>query len=77
MNERIIINPSIRHGKPVVRGPECQCTELLGALQVGQPQKKSVRNMALSTQIYGPLLSTRRNSWKQKKLIFYLRPKPV
>ena len=58
-------------------GPEYQCIELLGTSQEGQLRKKFVRNMALSTRMYGPLLSTRRNSWKQKKLIPYLRPKPV
>ena len=62
MNERIIIDPSIRHGKPVVRGTRVPVHRIIGSLAGGQPRKKSVRNMALSTRIYGPLLSTWMNS---------------
>ena len=67
MNERIIIDPSIRHGKPVLRGTRVTMHRILGVLQVGQPQKKSVRNMALSTRMYGPLLSTRRELIKAEE----------
>ena len=60
-NERIIIDLSIRHGKPMVRWTRVP-VHRIEALQVKQPRKKSVRNMVLSTRIYGPLLSTRKDS---------------
>ena len=35
MNERIIIDPSIRHGKPVVRGTRVPVHRIIGSLAGG------------------------------------------
>ena len=39
MNERIIIDPSIRHGKPVVRGTRVPVHRIIGSLEVVTPEE--------------------------------------
>ena len=35
MNERIVINPELQHGKPVIRGTRVPVTRILGGLAGG------------------------------------------
>ncbi|MCL0074055.1 DUF433 domain-containing protein [Dehalococcoidia bacterium] len=37
MNERIVIDPEIQHGKPVIRGTRVPVTRIIGGLAGGKP----------------------------------------
>lgn len=40
MNERIVIDPEILHGKPVIRGTRVPITRILGGLAGGMTKKE-------------------------------------
>ena len=40
MNERIIIDPEIQHGKPVIRGTRVPITRILGGMAGGMTKKE-------------------------------------
>ena len=41
MNERVIIDPEIQHGKPVIRGTRVPITRILGGLAGGDEQGRN------------------------------------
>ena len=40
MDERIIIDPEIQHGKPVIRGTRLPITRIIGGLSGGRRKRK-------------------------------------
>ncbi len=40
MNERVVIDPEIQHGKPVIRGTRVPITRILGGLAGGMTKKE-------------------------------------
>jgi len=40
MNDRIVIDPEIQHGKPVIRGTRVPVTRILGGLAGGMTQEQ-------------------------------------
>lgn len=49
MNERIIIDPELQHGKPVIRGTRVPVARVLGGLAGGMTFDEICREYAVST----------------------------
>ena len=43
MNERIVINPRVQHGKPLIRGTRIPVTRIIGGLAGGMTIEEIVR----------------------------------
>ena len=43
MTNRIIINPNIQHGKPVIRGTRVPVTRIIGSLAGGMTQEEIMK----------------------------------
>jgi uncharacterized protein (DUF433 family) len=50
MNERIVIDPEIQHGKPVIRGTRVPITRILGGLAGGMTQKEIMREYGVNEE---------------------------
>jgi uncharacterized protein (DUF433 family) len=50
MNERIVIDPEIQHGKPVIRGTRVPITRILGGLAGGMTQKEIMREYEVNEE---------------------------
>ena len=50
MNERIVIDPEIHHGKPVIRGTRVPITRILGALAGGMTKEDIMREYEVSEE---------------------------
>ena len=50
MNERIIIDPEIQHGKPVIRGTRVPVTRIVGGLAGGMTVEEIIREYDIDEQ---------------------------
>lgn len=50
MNERIIIDPEIQHGKPVIRGTRVPITRIVGGLAGGMTKEDIMKEYELSEE---------------------------
>lgn len=48
--ERIIINPEIQHGKPVIRGTRVPVARVIAELAGGMPQEEVMREYEISAE---------------------------
>ncbi len=48
MNERIVIDPEIQHGKPVIRGTRVPVARILGGLAGGMTTEEVMREYVVS-----------------------------
>jgi uncharacterized protein (DUF433 family) len=57
MNERIVINPKIHHGKPVVRGTRVPITSIIGGLAGGMTREEIAREYEVTQEDISAALS--------------------
>ena len=57
MNERIVINPKIHHGKPVVRGTRVPITSIIGGLAGGMTREEVAREYEVTQEDISAALS--------------------
>ncbi len=50
MNERIIIDPEVQHGKPVIRGTRVPITRIVGGLAGGMTKEDIMREYEVSEE---------------------------
>ena len=50
MNERIIIDPEIQHGKPVIRGTRVPVTRIVGGLAGGMLKEEIIREYEVTKE---------------------------
>ena len=50
MNDRIVIDPEIQHGKPVVRGTRVPITRIIGGLAGGMINEEIIREYDVTEQ---------------------------
>ena len=50
MNELIVIDPEIQHGKPVIRGPRVPVARIIGGLAGGMTKEEIVREYKVSEE---------------------------
>ena len=50
MNDRIVINPEIQHGKPVIRGTRVPITRIIGGLAGGMTNEEISREYDVTEQ---------------------------
>ena len=50
MNERIVIDPEIQHGKPVIRGTRLPITRIVGGLAGGMTMKDIMREYEVTEE---------------------------
>ncbi len=50
MNERIVIDPEIQHGKPVIRGTRVPITRIVGGLAGGMSKEEIMREYAVTEE---------------------------
>ncbi len=50
MNDRIVIDPEIQHGKPVVRGTQVPITRIIGGLAGGMTNEEIIREYDVAEQ---------------------------
>ncbi len=50
MNERIVINPEIQHGKPVIRGTRVSISRIIGGLAGGMTKEEIIREYEVSEE---------------------------
>lgn len=50
MNERIVIDPEIQHGKPVIRGTRVPITRIIGGLAGGMSKEEIMREYGVSEE---------------------------
>jgi uncharacterized protein (DUF433 family) len=50
MNDRIVIDPEIQHGKPVIRGTRVPITRIIGGLAGGMTNDEIVREYDVTEQ---------------------------
>jgi uncharacterized protein (DUF433 family) len=50
MNDRIVIDPEIQHGKPVVRGTRVPVTRIVGGLAGGMTEEEIKREYDVSAE---------------------------
>ena len=56
MNDRIIIDPEIQHGKPVIKGTRVPIARIIGGLAGGMTKEEIMREYEVSEQdIYAAL----------------------
>ena len=50
MNDRVIIDPEIQHGKPVVRGTRVPITRIFGGLAGGMTREEIIQEYAVTEE---------------------------
>jgi len=50
MNERVIIDPEIQHGKPVIRGTRVPITRIVGGLAGGMTKEQIIREYEVTEE---------------------------
>ena len=50
MNERIVVDPEIQHGKPVIRGTRVPVTRIVGGLAGGMTKEEIMREYAVTEE---------------------------
>ena len=50
MNERIIIDPEIQHGKPVIRGTRVPISRIVGGLAGGMTKEEIIREYGVTKE---------------------------
>jgi len=50
MNERIIIDPDIQHGKPVIKGTRVPVTRIIGGLAGGMTKQEIIKQYDVSEE---------------------------
>jgi len=50
MNKRIIIDPEINHGKPVIRGTRVPVTRIVGSLAAGMSKEEIIREYEVTEE---------------------------
>ena len=50
MNDRIVIDPEIQHGKPVIRGTRVPITRIIGGLAGGMTNEEITREYDVTEQ---------------------------
>jgi len=50
MNDRIIIDPEIQHGKPIIRGTRVPITRIIGSLAGGMTKEEVMREYEISEE---------------------------
>jgi uncharacterized protein (DUF433 family) len=50
MNDRIVIDPEIQHGKPVIRGTRVPVSRIVGGLAGGMTVEEIIRDYEISEQ---------------------------
>ena len=50
MNERIIIDPEIQHGKPVIRGTRAPITRIVGGLAGGMTKEEIMKEYEVTEE---------------------------
>jgi uncharacterized protein (DUF433 family) len=50
MNERIVIDPQIQHGKPVIRGTRVPVARIVGGLAGGMSKEEVIREYEISEE---------------------------
>ena len=50
MNDRIIIDPEIQHGKPVIRGTRVPITRIIGGLAGGMTKEEIIREYEVTEE---------------------------
>ncbi len=50
MNDRIVIDPQIQHGKPVIRGTRVPVARIVGGLAGGMTKEEVVREYEISEE---------------------------
>jgi uncharacterized protein (DUF433 family) len=50
MNERIVIDPEIQHGKPVIRGTRVPITRIVGGLVGGMTKEEIMREYEVNEE---------------------------
>lgn len=50
MNERIIIDPDIQHGKPVIKGTRVPVARIIGGLAGGMSEEEIMREYEISRE---------------------------
>lgn len=50
MNERIIIDPEVQHGKPVIRGTRVPITRIVGGLAGGMSTEEIMREYEITEE---------------------------
>jgi len=50
MHERIVIDPEIQHGKPVIRGTRVPITRIIGGLAGGMAKEEIMREYEVTEQ---------------------------
>ena len=50
MNERIVIDPEIQHGKPVIRGTRVLVTRIVGGLTGGMTKGEVIREYEVTEE---------------------------
>lgn len=48
MNERIVVDPEIQHGKPVIRGTRVPVARIVGGLAGGMTREEIIREYGVS-----------------------------
>ena len=50
MNDRIVIDPEIQHGKPVIRGTRVPITRIVGGLAGGMTKEEIIREYEVTEE---------------------------
>ena len=50
MNERIVIDPEIQHGKPVIRGTRVPITRIVGGLAGGMTKEEIIQEYEITEE---------------------------
>ncbi len=50
MNERVVIDPDIQHGKPVIRGTRVPITRIIGGLAGGMTKQEIMREYEVTEE---------------------------
>jgi uncharacterized protein (DUF433 family) len=50
MNERIVLDPQIQHGKPVIRGTRVPITRIIGGLAGGMTREEIMREYEVTEE---------------------------
>ena len=50
MNERIVIDPEIQHGKPVIRGTRVPVARIVGGLAGGMKEEEIMREYEITAE---------------------------
>ena len=50
MNDRIVIDPDIQHGKPVIRGTRVPITRIIGGLAGGMTKEEIIREYEVTEE---------------------------